>query len=63
MLSNGEIYHMSFRLRKEFVEKGIQAPIMEIREELRSLSAQGMSKEELEKKVRELMTFKYGKKP
>ncbi len=53
MLSNGEIYHMAFNLHDEFLKKGIQVPVVELRDHLKELNEKDLSKPELEEKARE----------
>jgi hypothetical protein len=53
MLSNGEIYHMAFRLREEFLKKGYQAGLVELRDYLKELNKRDMPKQEMEEKARE----------
>lgn len=53
MLSNGEIYHMAFRLWEEVVREHKQLPVVELRDHLKELNKQNLSKEQMEEKARE----------
>jgi hypothetical protein len=53
MLSNGEIYHMAFKLQEEFLRKGSRIGLVELRNYLKQLNKQDMSKPEMEEKARE----------
>ena len=53
MLSNGEIYHMAFSLHEEFLRKGFQVGIIELRDHLKELNKQDTPKPELEEKARQ----------
>jgi len=58
MLSNGEIYHMAFRLWEEVVRERKQLSVVELRDYLKELNEQDLSKEEIEKKAREWIQAK-----
>ncbi len=58
MLSNGEIYHMAFRLWEEVVREHKQLSVVELRDYLRELNKQGLSKEQMEEKAREWIKAK-----
>lgn len=62
MLSNGEIYHMAFNLHDEFLKKGIQVPVVVLRDHLKELNKKDLGKPELEEKAREWIREKI-KKP
>lgn len=53
MLSNGEIYHLAFKLHEEFIKNGMQVSVVQLRDHLRELNRQGLGKPELEEKARE----------
>jgi|GEM_PF-5710927 len=53
MLSNGEIYHLAFSIREEYMKKGGQVPVVELRDYLKELNAKDMPKREMEEKARE----------
>lgn len=53
MLSNGEIYHLAFRLHEEFLRKGYQVGLVELRDHLRELNKRDMPKPDMEEKARE----------
>jgi hypothetical protein len=53
MLSNGEIYHLSFNVHDEYLRKGFQVPIVELRDYLKELNKQEIPEPELEEKARE----------
>ncbi|BAI60670.1 hypothetical protein MCP_0598 [Methanocella paludicola SANAE] len=53
MLSNGEIYHMAFRLWEEVIKKHKQLSVVELRDHLKELNRQDMPQEQLEEKARE----------
>jgi len=53
MLSNGEIYHLAFSIREGFMKKGVQVPVVELRDYLKELNAKDMPKPEMEEKGRE----------
>ncbi len=53
MLSNGEIYHMAFKLWEEMSREHWQLSVVELRDHLKELNKQDLSKEELEAKARE----------
>jgi hypothetical protein len=52
MLSNGEIYHLAFRLHEEFLRKGYQVGLVELRDYLKELNKQDLPKPEIEDKAR-----------
>jgi hypothetical protein len=53
MLSNGEIYHMAFRLWEEVLRGRGQLSVVELRDHLKELNRQDLPKEQLEAKARE----------
>jgi len=53
MLSNGEIYHMAFKLWEEVVREHKQLSVFELRSYLKELNTQDLSKEQIEEKARE----------
>jgi hypothetical protein len=53
MLSNGEIYHMAFRLWDEVIRRNKQLSVVELRDYIKELNQQDMPKEQLEEKARE----------
>ncbi len=53
MLSNGEIYHMAFQLWEETVRERWQLSVVELRDHIKELNKQDLSKEQIEKKARE----------
>ena len=58
MLSNGEIYHIAFRLWEEVLRKHGQLSVVELRAYLKELNKQDLSKEKIEEKAREWMKEK-----
>lgn len=53
MLSNGEIYHMAFRLWEEVLKRHEQLSVVELRDYIKELNRQDTPKEQLEEKARE----------
>ncbi|HTY90261.1 MAG TPA: hypothetical protein VMC84_03715 [Methanocella sp.] len=53
MLSNGEIYHMAFKLWEEVVREHKQLSVFELRSYLKELNTQDLPKEQIEEKARE----------
>ncbi len=53
MISNGEIYHLAFNLHHDYLKKGMQVPIVELRDYLKGLNKGEITKAELEEKGRE----------
>lgn len=53
MLSNGEIYHMAFRLWEDAVRERWQLSVVELRNYLKELNKQDLSKQDMEAKARE----------
>jgi len=53
MPSNGEIYHMAFRLWEEVLREHKQLSVVELRDYLKELNKQGLSKEQMEEEGRE----------
>jgi hypothetical protein len=53
MMSNGEIYHMAFRLWEEVVREHKQLPVVELRDYLKDLNKRDISKQDMENKARE----------
>jgi hypothetical protein len=53
MLSNGEIYHMAFKLWEVVVREHGQLSVVELRDYLKEMNRQGLSKEQMEEKGRE----------
>lgn len=53
MLSNGEIYHMAFRLWEETIRERWQLSLVELRDYLKVLNKQDLSKQDMEAKARE----------
>ncbi len=62
MLSNGEIYHMAFQLWEDVLKGHGQLSVVELRDHLKELNREGLSKEQLEEKAREWIKEKT-KKP
>ena len=58
MLSNGEIYHMAFRLWEEVVREHKQLSVVELRDYLKELNKQDLSKQDMESKAREWIKAK-----
>ena len=58
MLSNGEIYHMAFQLWEEVIREHKQLSVVELRDYLKELNKQDLSKEEIEKKARDWIKAK-----
>jgi hypothetical protein len=61
MLSNGEIYHLAFGIRDGYMKKGIQVPVVALRDYLKELNAKDMPKPEMEEKAREWVKEKMKK--
>lgn len=59
MLSNGEIYHLAFSLHEEFLKKRRQVPLVGLRDYLKELNKQGLTKPEMEERAREWAREKY----
>jgi hypothetical protein len=53
MLSNGEIYHMAFILWEEMFRQGKQVSVVALRDHLKEINGQGLSKQEMEEKARQ----------
>jgi hypothetical protein len=53
MLSNGEIYHMAFKLWEEAVREHRQLSVVELRNYMKELNKQELSKQEMEERARE----------
>ena len=53
MLSNGEIYHMAFMLWEEVVREHKQLSVVDLRNYLKELNKQDLSKGQMEEKARE----------
>jgi hypothetical protein len=53
MLSNGEIYHMAFRLWEEVIREHGQLSVVELRDYLKELNTKGLPKAQMEEKGRE----------
>jgi hypothetical protein len=53
MMSNGEIYHMAFRLWEEVVREHKQLSVVELRDYLKELNKRDISKQDMENKARE----------
>jgi hypothetical protein len=62
MASNGEIYHLAFKIRNELLKNGIQMPLIEIRDALKGMNEKNIPFEEMEKKLIEISKEKYVKK-
>jgi len=58
MLSNGEIYHMAFRLWEETLREHKQVSVVELRDYLKELNKQDLSKQDMENKAREWIKAK-----
>jgi hypothetical protein len=53
MLSNGEIYHMAFQLWEDVHREHKQLSVVALRDHLKELNKQDLSKEQIEAKARE----------